>query len=323
MVAAYVDALGSASAIRVGPLPVPVPGPTDVLVEVGDVAVNPVDTYVRSGRYRTPVPFPFVVGRDLVGTVAAVGSDVVPFRPGARVWCNSLGHAGRQGSFAEYAVVPVDRLYPLPDGVDARTAVAVAHPAATAYLGLFVHARLRPAETVFVGGGAGNVGTAAIQMAAAAGARVVASARLPDHPHCRRAGASVVVDHQDPDLCRRLVEQVPGGVDVVWETSGLHDFGVVCEVAAVGARVLVTAAHDAEVTLPLAQLYVRDVSLLGFVISRAETGDLAAAAGLINQMLVAQQLTARIADRLPLADTPRAHQRMEAGEVSGRLLLGP
>jgi NADPH:quinone reductase-like Zn-dependent oxidoreductase len=98
------------------------------------VAVNPVDTYVRTGRSRTPVAFPFVVGRDLVGTVAAVGSEAVPFRVGDRVWCNSLGHEGRQGSFAELAVVPADRLYPLPQGVDPGLAVAVAHPAGTAYL---------------------------------------------------------------------------------------------------------------------------------------------------------------------------------------------
>lgn len=117
MRAAYVTELGAADVIRVGELPVPAGGPTDVLVRVEVVAVNPVDTMVRSGAYPTPTPFPFVIGRDLVGTVAEASPGAAGFAPGDRVWCNSLGHGGRQGSFAEYAVVPAERLYPLPAGL--------------------------------------------------------------------------------------------------------------------------------------------------------------------------------------------------------------
>jgi NADPH:quinone reductase-like Zn-dependent oxidoreductase len=101
-------------------------------VRADAIAVDPVDAFVRSGAYATPTPFPFVVGRDVVGTVAETGPGAVGFRVGDRVWCNSLGHGGRQGACAEYSVVPVDRLYHLPDGVDPVTAVAALHPAATA-----------------------------------------------------------------------------------------------------------------------------------------------------------------------------------------------
>lgn len=177
MSAAYLTALGPPDRIQFGDLPVPVAGPTDVLVAINLVAVDPVDTPIRSGAYPTLTPFPFVVGRDLVGTVVAPGPGA-PFRPGDQVWCNSLGHDGRQGSFAGYAVVPAERLYRLPAGAD--PAVAVAHPAATAYLAWFVHARLRPAETVYVSGASGNVGFAAVQLAQGAGARIVASARPAD-----------------------------------------------------------------------------------------------------------------------------------------------
>ncbi len=184
MRAAYVERLGPPEEIRIGELPVPVPGPTDVLVAVDLVAANPVDTFVRSGRYRTLVPFPFVVGRDLVGTVAASGPGT-PFEPGELVWANSLGHDGRQGSFAQYAVVPAERCYRLPEGADPALVVALAHPAATAYLGWFVHGGLRTGEVVYVGGGAGNVGMAAISMARRAGAWVLANARPADHGRCR------------------------------------------------------------------------------------------------------------------------------------------
>lgn len=128
------------------------------------VAVNPVDAFIRSGRYRTSTPFPFVVGRDLVGTVVAAGGGS-HVAVGDRVWCNSLGHGGRQGSFAEYAVVPQDRCYRVPPRVDPAVLVAAVHPAATAFLAWFVHARLRPGQSVYVGGAAGNVGSAATAMA--------------------------------------------------------------------------------------------------------------------------------------------------------------
>lgn len=107
MRAAYVDATGPAETITIGSLPVPRPGSTDVLVAVRASTVNPVDTFVRSGAYRTPVTFPFVIGRDLVGSVVEAGPGASGFVPGQPVWCNSLGHGGRQGAAAGYAVAPV------------------------------------------------------------------------------------------------------------------------------------------------------------------------------------------------------------------------
>jgi NADPH:quinone reductase-like Zn-dependent oxidoreductase len=107
-----------------------------VLVRVELAAVDPVDLLVRSGAYRTPTPFPFVVGRDLVGTGAVAGPGAVGFAPGDRLWCNSLGHGGRQGACAEYAVVPAERCYHLPAGTDPVAVVALLHPAATAWLAL-------------------------------------------------------------------------------------------------------------------------------------------------------------------------------------------
>jgi NADPH:quinone reductase-like Zn-dependent oxidoreductase len=99
--AAYITELGSPDVITYCELPRPVPGPTDVLVRVEAVAVDPVDLFVRSGAYRTPTPFPFVLGRDVVGTVAEAGPGASRFAVGDRVWSHSMGHAGRQGVTAE------------------------------------------------------------------------------------------------------------------------------------------------------------------------------------------------------------------------------
>jgi NADPH:quinone reductase-like Zn-dependent oxidoreductase len=213
MKAAYVTALGAAEEIRVGLVPVPAPGATEVLVQVEAVAVNPVDTYVRSGRYPTPAPMPFVVGRELTSAL-----------PG-------------------------------------------------------------------------------------------------DHERCRAVGAEVALDYRDPALAQQLAEHAPEGVDVIWNTSGHHDFALVTQVAAARCRVLITAATAEQPAIPLPRLYTRDVSLRGFVISRATVAELAAAARLINQMLRSGRLTANIAGCLPLADAAAAHRRIENGEVRGRLLL--
>ncbi|MFD1507376.1 NADPH:quinone reductase [Georgenia yuyongxinii] len=322
MLAAYVPVPGPVETIRVGELPVPPLGADEVLVTVETVAADPVDTLVRSGAYPTRVPRPLVLGRDLVGTVLEAGSAVTDFKPGDRVWSNSMGHDGRQGSFAQYASVPAPRLYHLPAHVDPRVAVAIAHPAATAYLAWFVRARLRPGETVLVGGGVGNVGTAATQLAVRAGVRVLATARPEDHDRCRAAGADVVLDYRDPCLATAVLDHAPDGVDVVWDTSGRQDIEVSATVVADGGRIVVTAAPE-RATVPLRRLYTRDVAVLGMVISRARSRDLAAAAAVINQMLTENRLTARIVAELPLEAAAYAHRLLESGDVAGRQLLHP
>jgi NADPH:quinone reductase-like Zn-dependent oxidoreductase len=316
MRAAYLTELGPADAIRVGELPVPTPGPTDVLVRVELVVVDPVDALVRSGAYPTPTPFPFVVGRDLVGTVVAGG----PVAAGDRVWCNSLGHGGRQGSFAEYAVVAAERLYHLPAAADPVAAVAVVHPAATAYLALFHHGGLRPGETVYVGGAAGNVGTAATSLARAGGARVLAGARPGDAGWCRSAGAAEVVDYRDADLPGRLRALAPEGIDLFIDTSGRLDLPAAVDLLAHRGRILLIAGRTRRLTLPAGPLYTHDRRILGMAISRAGVEELAEAAAVLNDRLAAGTLPVRVRDVWPLERAAEAHRAVEGG-VRGRIVL--
>jgi NADPH:quinone reductase-like Zn-dependent oxidoreductase len=323
MTAAFVTALGGPDLIQIGELPIPRPGPAEVLVEVEAVVANRLDTLIRSGWYPTPTPFPFVLGRDLVGTVRAVGSEATGYTEGDRVWCNSLGHGGLQGSFAQFATVPMDRAYRLPSGADPRTAVAIAHPASTAYLGLFGHARLRPGQTVYVGGAAGNVGMAAMQMATYAGARVIAGARPGDHARCIEAGADAVVDFAESGLVERFEEVAPDGVDVYWNTSPHQNFNIAVRVVRLGGHIIVTSGTDAAATIPVRQFYGRDMTLDGFVVFRATISELADAAALINTMLDAGVLTANLTEQLPLSATADVHRRIERGDVHGRVILRP
>ena len=322
--AAYIEERGPAETIRYGQIPVPVPGPTDVLVHVEAVAVNPVDTFVRSGAFATALPFPFVIGRDLVGTVAACGPGAARFTVGERVWSNSLGHAGRQGAAAEYVVVPADRLYPLPGGADPVTTVAILQPAATAYLALTVHGRLRAGETVLIAGAAGHVGRAATMLATGAGARVIATARAADLDTCRSLGADVALDYGDPDLSRRLHEAVPTGVDVHLDTSGHQNLDLAVDVLAPRGRIVVMAGLTQRPELPAGAFYTRDAQIVGFAISNATSSELADAAERINQLIADGVLRPRRVEELPLSSAATAHKRLETGQAAGtRLVLRP
>jgi NADPH:quinone reductase-like Zn-dependent oxidoreductase len=132
-----------------------------------------------------------------------------------------------------------------------------------------------------------------------------------------------VVDYRDRDLADRLREAAPDGFDVLWDASGHNDLDLIAETTAIGARVLLTAATMPRTDLPVARLYTRDVTLHGFVLSRAAVDDLGAAARLICTMLQEGTLTPRISAVLPLAETAEVHARLEAGTVRGRLLLRP
>jgi NADPH:quinone reductase-like Zn-dependent oxidoreductase len=320
MRAAFITATGPPEVIEVGDLPIPAPGPTDVLVKVEATAVNQVDTYIRAGRYATPMPVPFVVGRDLVGTVAAAGQES-GFRPGQRVWCNSLGHGGRQGSCSEYAAVCAERLYPLPEGAEPVQAVAALHPAATAYLGLQQRVRVRAGEVIGIGGAAGSIGSCALVLAKEAGLRVIATARPGDHDRCRELGADAVLDFADPDLARRVRDAAPGGLDIWWDTSGRAPLRGIPPMMAAGGRILVTAGREPQPPTAWWPFYTRDLTVTGFVISLATAAELALAARAINRRLGGAGFGLRIAEALPLDQTARAHALVETGQPRGRVVL--
>lgn len=320
--AAFVRSNGPASSIEFGELPIPTFGPTDVLDRVGATAVNHVDLFVRSGAYPTPTPFPFILGRDLVGTVVATGAGVETHRTGDKVWCNSLGHAGRQGTFAEYAAVPAERLYPLPPGVDPTAGVAVLHAAGTAYIGLFREAHLALGETVFVNGTGGGVGSAVVQLAHAAGARVVAAAAPRDHDWCTSIGADTVLDYADPNLTSAIGSAAPAGVDIWWDNSGHNDLAQAPPLLNTQGRIVMMAGMTAQPTFTAGALYTRDLSILGFAISNASVTDLAVAAQTINALFRSGGLRARVGSVLRLTESRKAYEMTEVGR-RGRIVVVP
>src|SRR5262245_55054835 len=207
MKAAYYETTGGPEVIRYGELPTPAPKAGEVLVRVGAAALNPIDLYIRAGAVQMPLPKPFIPGCDLAGTVEATGPGVMRFKPGDRVWGSNQGLLGRQGTFAEYASVHENWLYPTPAGVADTEAAAVALTAITAYLGLFRCAQLKAGEIAFVNGGTGGVGSMVVQMAKAVGARVITTVGSADKAKiCRDCGADSVLNYKTDDLPARIRE---------------------------------------------------------------------------------------------------------------------
>ena len=340
MRAAYIEGFGGPEVIRYGELPDPEPGPGQVLVRTEVVAVDNVDTYVRSGAWPTPVSFPLAVGRDLAGTVAAAGPEVTAFAPGDRVWTNSAGYDGRPGATAELAVVAQDRLYRLPDGADPVRFVAVLHPGATAYGVLIRRARLRPGETVAVAGANGAVGMCLVQVAAATGAHVVAVVRShgepgQDAPTARRLddlGASRVVVVQDIDQAPVAAAHGPGGrgIDVLVDATGRMAVAEAAPHLNPRGRIVLIAGRDRRIELDQWSFYTRELQLLGFIMSAMTAGELAAAAAWINHRHSVRPLEVSVGDVLPFSSAAHAHTLIERGELPrlpdhtvGRLVLRP
>jgi NADPH:quinone reductase len=330
MKAAFIERTGPPDVITVGDLPDPVPGPRQALVRVKACAVNPIDTYVRSGAVAMPLPMPFVVGCDLAGEVVAVGADVDRLRPGMRVWGSNQGLLGRQGTFAEYAAVDEAWLARTPDGVSDREAAAAALVSITAHLGLVGRASLRPGETVFVNGGSGAVGSAVVQIAAILGARVIATAGTAEkQARVRSLGADVVLDYRASDLAEQVRAAAADGVDVYWETQREPDFDRAVTMLAEGGRMVLMAGREARPAFPVGPFYVKGCTLVGFVMFKASPQEQAAAAVDIGRWLAAGRLRVPIDRVLPLDRTAEAHALQEAatigrsGGLSGKIVVEP
>lgn len=196
-------------------VPTPSPGPGEVLVRVAAAALNPLDLKMVAGSMHGffPVEFPYTVGTDLSGTIAAVGPDVASWSPGDAVVARTHPSAG--GAVAEYALVPADQLVTPPTSLPLTVAAGIGTAAATAWQALHEVARVQPGQTVLVHAGAGAVGSAVVQLAVRAGARVITTASPSGAETAARLGAHQVVDYTTTDFRTAVAD-----VDLVVDTVG-------------------------------------------------------------------------------------------------------
>jgi NADPH2:quinone reductase len=330
MKAAYIHKSGPAESIIYGDLPTPQPTASQVLVKVAAVAVNPIDTYIRSGVVQMPLPSPFIVGCDLAGTIEAVGPDAKRFKSGKRVWGSNQGLFGRQGTFAEYAAVDESWLYPTPANVPDEHAAAVALVSITAAEGLLHYAKLQSGETLFINGGSGGVGSMVVQMAKAIGAKVVTTAGSEAKvKKCLELGADRAINYKTEDVAAEVKKFAASGLNVHWETLREPDFDKAVSLLASRGRMIIMAGRDARPVFPVGPFYVKNCSLHGFAMFNATPDEQRSCAEQINAWLATGKLKACIDRVLPLSQTAEAHKLQEestlakSGALAGKIVLKP
>ena len=330
---------GGPEVFRYEEAPDPVPSPGRAIVRVRACALNHLDLWQRRGLERVTIPLPHISGADVAGEVVDAGGGRVPM--GARVMLQpglSCGQcaactAGRDnrcakydvlgymsdGGYAELVSVPVENLIPLPDDVDFTTASAFPLTFLTAWHMLLTRARLEPGETVLVLAAGSGVGQAAIQIAKLHGARVFATAGPGKLDQARALGAEEAFDHYADDFSQRVRTLTGGrGVDVVVEHVGQATWDRSVRALARGGRLVTCGATTGHAAgLDLRHLFARQLSLLGSYMGRKS--ELAQAAPLFFE----GKLRPVVDEVLPLADAQAAHERLEARQQFGKIVLVP
>jgi NADPH2:quinone reductase len=317
-----VEQYGGPEVLRLVDLPVPEPGPGELLIRVESVGVNFVDVYHRSGLYQRPLPF--TPGREAAGVVEHVGAGVTAVQPGDRVVSETAA-----GTYAEYALVAEDRAVPVPEGMESRLAAAVMLQGLTAHYLVYSTYPLKAGDTCLVHAAAGGVGLLLCQMASRLGARVIgtagseAKARL-----AREAGASEVILYNEIDFVEETRRLTGGaGVQVVYDSVGRTTFlkGFEC-LAPRGMLVLYGQSSgpvdpfDPQLLNQKGSLFLTRPTLAHYVAGRSELlGRSEALLGWVK----GGSLRVRVGRELPLAAAAEAHAELEGRKTTGKVLLAP
>lgn len=334
---------GAASVLSMETVADPAPGPRQVVVAVEHCGVCFHDVVVRSGTLKAGVAMPLILGHEIGGTIAAVGSEVRGIAVGDRVattqrahvcgycrYCRGgreplcaerefLGDAGLNGGYAEYVVLDADGTVPVPDGVDLRAASIAVCAIGTAFHAVVGVGRVVPGERVLITGASGGVGLHAVQIARAAGAVVVAASTSPHRASAlREAGADHLVIHGRGEDFSVEVRDLCGGVDVVIDTVGTPVFAPTRRSIARGGRwVMVGQLNGDFVPFNPAQLFLKGIDMLSATsVTREELRQ-------CLQLLATGAVRACVDATLPLEEAAEAHRRLEAGSPLGRITLAP
>ncbi|MEV7012147.1 zinc-binding dehydrogenase [Streptosporangium sp. NPDC051022] len=301
--------------------PDPVPGPERVVVDVSVAGMTFVETQIRRGvdKWHSRPALPYVPGGTVAGRVSSVGEGVDPSWSGRRV----IADIGETGGFAERAVATVENLIPVPEGLGLPEATALHTDGSTA-LGLVEGARILPGEWVLVEAAGGGVGTLLVQLARAAGAKVVGAARgARKLDLVRDLGADAVVDYSDPDWAKQVREATDGaGPDVVFDGVGGEIGRTAFEVTADGGRFSVHGASSGEVTaIDPAQARRRGVTVIGIEQLFGFGPQMRNWAERVMAAAVAGRIRPIIGQVFPLERAADAHAAIESRSALGKTLL--
>lgn len=299
---------GGADAFQLRDVPVPTVGPRQVRVRVHATAVNPLDYQIRRGDYADHVPLPAIIGHDVSGVVEETGSDVTEFGVGDEVYYTPRIFGG-PGSYAEQHVADVDLVSRKPANLSHLEAASLTLVGGTVWEAFVTRAQLAVGETILIHGGAGGVGTIALQLAKAIGARVITTARADDHAFVRSLGADEAIDFTSEDYVDAVAQLTDGvGANVVFDTIGgdtltrsplaLADLGRVVSLV------------DTSQPQNLAHAWGKNAAY-HFVFTRQNRGKLDALTSLVERGLIRPVVGAT----LPLARMGEAHALLEGGSA--------
>lgn len=323
MRAVVITSPGEPGVLKLTEVPDPVAAPGEVLVDVAAAGVNRADVLQRMGFYPPPPGAPPYPGLECSGRISALGAGVTVWQPGDEV-CALLGGGG----YAEQVAVPQGQLLPVPDGVSLIDAAGLPETACTVYATVFQQARLTPGETILVHGGAGGIGTMAIQLAKSFGARVICTAGTPAKlERCIELGADLAVSYVRDDFVPAVDVFTGGrGADVILDIVGGPYLARNVAALATGGRLLVVSTQGGtSAELDLQMLMRKRASILASTLRARPPAEKAAiVAGVREQVwpLISAGRVRPVTDRvLPMADAADAHRVMEQGTHVGKILL--
>jgi len=301
----------------------PTPAAGQVVIEVAAAGVNRADLLQRQGRYPPPAGASQLLGLECSGVVAEVGAQVSGWSVGEEV-CALLDGGG----YAERVAVPAGQLLPVPAGVDLVTAAALPEVACTVWSNVFMLAGLQRDEVLLVHGGAGGIGTMAIQLAHALGATVMCTAGTPAKlARCRELGADVAISYADEDFVAVVRRESGGrGADVILDNMGAKYLSRNVEALAPAGRLVVIGLQGgANGELDLGALLRKRAAVLATTLRGRSAAEKAAIVASVRENvwpLVADGTVVPVVHAVvPLADAAKAHQMLEEGESIGKVLL--
>jgi NADPH2:quinone reductase len=315
---------GPVDRLKVEEVPSPRPGPNEVVVEVKASSLNFPDALMVQGLYQVKPPLPFSPGMEVAGIVKEVGPGVRGVEAGERV----IGAPGR-GGFAEQCVVAADRVSPLPDGMDFETGAALLLTYCTSLHALQDCGRLQPGETLAVLGAAGGVGSSAIEVGKAMGARVIACASSEEKlAFCRELGADATVDYDKADLRKGILEHTAGkGADVVYDpVGGAHTEAAFRATAWRGRLLVIGFASGAIPALKLNLALLKERSLVGVYWGDWSQRDPEGQRRNVEQLaawFAGKKIKPAVSERVPLEEAPAAMARMLERKVRGKVVVVP
>ena len=311
---------GGPEVLSVGEVEDPRPGPGEVLVDVVATAVNRADTLQRQGYYPPPPGAPDTIGLECSGRVAGLGEGVEGWSVGDEVCALLAG-----GGYAARVAVPAGQVMPVPSGVGLVEAAALPEVAATVWSNVFMTAHLQKGERFLVHGGAGGIGTMAIQLAAARGAEVFTTAGSPEKLElCRSLGATRAIDYREEDFVEVLTDA--GGADVILDNMGAKYLGRNVTALATGGRLVIIGMQGgSKGELDINALLRKRASVTATTLRARPLAEKAAiCCGVVENVwpLVASGAIRPVVETtMPLEDVARAHRLMDDGAHSGKILL--